>query len=384
MVHNAAVGVRTTDRASGLRGAVALSLAAVVSSVFACRSGKGGEATEPPAVLPASPDQGGEWLRTEKNRILLPGGRPFHGRGVNIQDTRSCDACSYEAPHPEEVIRRIDEAVDRWHASFLRLTLESYAKADRRETWRGALEDEAYLKDLVQIVHHIEQKPGVYVELAVWHDPSLDKMGWPTDRTRTLWEKLTHTFATNPRVLFGVATEPEQNADGAMDAFAWDAMNRTVEAIRAAEGAGPHHIVVVQGTRMWARRLDYYVSHPITAGGGIDVAYETHVYDGREKIDAMLDGPAKTLPVIIGEFGPVDDVHLAHMTMEDCTYLMARAEEREVPYLAWTFHMRCPPSLLEDKSNGSCGAGMPLVPTPWGKLVQGQLSQPYGARAAAR
>jgi endoglucanase len=180
-------------------------------------------------------------------------------------------------------------------------------------------------------------------------------------------------------VLFGVATEPEENADGAMDAFAWDPMNRTVDTIRAAEGAGPHHVVVVQGTGMWGRRLDYYVTHPITAGGGIDVAYEAHTYDGRQKIDALLDGPAKTLPVIIGEFGPVDDVHLAHMTMDDCSYLMARAEEREVPYLAWTFHMRCPPNLLVDHSNASCGAGMPLEPTPWGKLLQRQLEAPYGS-----
>lgn len=344
-----------------------------------CRSSSA--ALEVAAVLPVSPNQGGEWLRTEKNRLLLPDGTPFHGRGANLQDTRSCDACSYEPPHPAEVNRRVDELVDHWKANFVRLTLESYAKAERRETWKGALEDEAYLRDIVSIVHHIEQKPGVYVELSVWHDASLDNMGWPTDKTRALWEKLARTFAASPRVLFGVATEPEQNQDGAMDAYAWDAMNRTVETIRAAEGAGPHHIVVVQGTRMWARRLDYYVSHPITAAGGIDVAYESHTYDDRAKIDALLDGPARTLPVIIGEFGPVDDTHLAHMTMDDCSYLMQRAEEREVPYLAWTFHMRCPPSLLVDKSGGTCGVGMPLEPTPWGKLLQARLAQPYGQRA---
>ena len=130
---------------------------------------------------------------------------------------------------------------------------------------------------------------------------------------------------------------------------------------------------------MWSRRLDYYVTHPITAGGGIDIAYESHPYDGKEKIDALLDGPAKTLPVIIGEFGPVDDVNLAHMTVGDCAYLMQRAEEREVPYLAWTFHMRCPPSLLVDKSAGACGVGMPLEPTAWGKLVRDRLAEPYRA-----
>jgi endoglucanase len=361
----------------GMLGALALSIVSCDSIKTLISSAT----DDPPAVLPVSPNQGGEWLRTEKNRLLLPDGTAFHGRGVNIHDTRSCDACSFEPPHPDEVIRRVDEVVDHWKANFLRLTLESYAKADKRENWKSALDDDAYLKDIVRIVDHISKKPGVYVELSVWHDPSLDTMGWPTDKTRTLWEKLVHTFAKNPRVLFGVVTEPEQNQDGKMDAFAWDAINKTVETIRTAEGAGPHHIVVVQGTRMWSRRLDYYVSHPITAGGGIDVAYESHAYDNRQKIDALLDGPAKTLPVIIGEFGPVDDEHLAHMTMDDCSYLMDRAEEREIPYLAWTFHMRCPPNLLVDNSANSCGVGMPLEPTPWGKLLKDKLAQPYGAHA---
>ncbi len=130
---------------------------------------------------------------------------------------------------------------------------------------------------------------------------------------------------------------------------------------------------------MWARKLDYYVTHPITAGGGIDVAYEAHTYDGRTQIDAFFDGAARVLPVIIGEFGPVDDPQVAHMTLDDCSYLMARAEEREIPYLAWTFHMRCPPNLLIDRSGASCGVGMPLEPTAWGRLLKDRLARPYGA-----
>ena len=31
-----------------------------------------------------------------------------------------------------------------------------------------------------------------------------------------------------------------------------------------------------QGTRAWARPLEYYVTHPITAGDGFNVVYETH------------------------------------------------------------------------------------------------------------
>lgn len=59
---------------------------------------------------------------------------------------------------------------------------------------------------------------------------------------------------------------------------AWAALDSAVAAIRqqeAALGQAPH-IVTVQGTRGWARELAYYVDHPITAGGGKNVVYETH------------------------------------------------------------------------------------------------------------
>jgi hypothetical protein len=346
-------------------------------SIAGCKSC---ESSAPAAVLPISPNPGGEWLHTEHNRILTADGKPFHGRGANIQDTRSCDACTTEPPNRAEVIRRIDELVDVWHANFLRLTMESYFPPGARVQFKNAADDPAYLADLVAIVKHIETKPGVYVLLSVWHDPTLDANGWPTARTQKLWKTIVPAFATSPRVLFGVATEPERNDDGAMDAAAWDSFNGAVDAIRQAEGNGPHHLAVVQGLGGWARRLDYYVSHPITAGGGIDVAYEVHLYDPKAKVDALIAGPAQNLPVIIGEFAPIDDAKLgAHMSNEDVSYLMTQAEAHEIPYLAWTFHMRCPPSLLVDNSNNSCGAKMALTPTPWGQLFKDRLAKPYGA-----
>lgn len=58
----------------------------------------------------------------------------------------------------------------------------------------------------------------------------------------------------------------------------WHAMNFAVAAIREQEAAlgMPAHIVAVQGTRGWARSLAYYMTHPITAGQGLNVVYETH------------------------------------------------------------------------------------------------------------
>ena len=66
------------------------------------------------------------WLEVKDKRIRLPNGQPFHGRGANVHDTRSCDSCSFEPPHVDEVLRRIDKLTEDWHANFLRLLLESY------------------------------------------------------------------------------------------------------------------------------------------------------------------------------------------------------------------------------------------------------------------
>ena len=44
-----------------------------------------------------------------------------------------------------------------------------------------------------------------------------------------------------------------------------------------------------------------------------------------------------------------------------------------IPWTAWTLHMRCPPSLLQDLSNYGCGVGMPLRLTAWGELIKKYL-----------
>ncbi|MCA9521809.1 MAG: cellulase family glycosylhydrolase [Myxococcales bacterium] len=314
------------------------------------------------------------WLHTDKNQIKTADGAIWRGRGANIQDTRSCNACAWNQPNVGEVKRRIDELVDVWGANFMRLTLESYSDSGGRVHWAGVLDDSDYLDDIKEIVAHIGSKPGVHVLLSLWIDPSFTSDGWPTDETSKVWERLAESFAFDGHVLFGLVNEPESNFDGGLDADVWEAMNKTVAAIRAVETklGAPQHLIAVQGTRAWARNLDYYVSHPITAGGGTNIVYETHPYNPQADFDALVFEPSKTLPVVIGEFGPAGG-----QTLPDATVLMDGAELRNIPYLAWTFHMRCPPSLLVDNSGGGCGVGMTLEPTEWGMLIKNRLAQPW-------
>ena len=237
----------------------------------------------------------------------------------------------------------------------------------------GVLADDAYLRDVQAIVDHVGTKPGVYVLVSLWNDDTFTSLGWATPSTLDEWRKLASALKDRPQVLFGIVNEPQSNFDGARDADVWRTMNDAVAAIRAVEDAAgtPHHVISVQGTRAWARRLDYYVGHPITAGGGDNIAYETHVYDPPAMFGELFETPARSLPVLIGEFGP------SGMTEADTTTLMERAEAIGVPYLAWTFHMRCPPNLLVDNSGNGCGIDMALAPTSWGMRLRARLLTPW-------
>ena len=210
------------------------------------------------------------WLYTEGNHIYIDGA-VFHGRGANLHDTRSCWACAWAAPNPDEVKRRLDELLDSWGANFVRLALESYASPESGMVqWQNVLDDPEYLADIVEIVDHIGSKSGKYVLLSLWVDGSFTDLGWPAAETRQEWEKLAETFRDSPHVMFGLVNEPQENWNGNLDAQVWDAMNSTVQAIRDVEdGFGtPHHVITVQGTRAWARNLDYYVTHPHHRGWG--------------------------------------------------------------------------------------------------------------------
>jgi hypothetical protein len=313
------------------------------------------------APPPPPPGDGGAsdaWLRTSGNHIYR-GNSVFRGRGANLHDTRSCNACAFAAPNVSEVTRRADELVEGWKANLIRLDLESYSSADGRVQWKGVLDDAAYRTDIQTIVSRISSK-GAYTLLSLWIEPTATANEVPTSATNEVWKKLADMFKNEPRVLYGIVNEPHNDTD----ANVWNGMNAAVAAIREVEAqAGtPQHVIAVQGTQQWARVLDYYVTHPITAGGGTNIAYETHIYDPASQFAKLFENPGKTLPVIIGEFGE-----------QDADDLMNRAEAAEISYIAWAFHQRCPPNLIVDNSNSGCGVNMPLTPTGFGQKLKTRL-----------
>lgn len=291
------------------------------------------------------------------------------GRGANLMDTRSCGACLWDPPSPAEVMRRADALLSAG-ANFIRLASESYATLSNGQL-HGLPPDQdaAYLADLQAIVSHIVSRPDTYVLLSLWSHPSFGTEGRPSAATVTAWKHLAHAFRDEPRVLFGVVNEPENNYDGSGDATVWTLMNNVVQGIRQQEDADgtPHHLVAVQGTGGWARFTEYYVTHPIPSD---NIVYETHVYNPQHDFPRIVSGPAATIPLIIGEFGPWPGL----MEKADTDALMTMANQLQVPWTAWTAHMRCEPNLLVDHSAWGCGVGMQLEPTPWAQEVRGFIN----------
>ncbi len=334
-------------------------------------------------------------LYTKENHILRTRDDSlFRGRGANIFDTRSCNACTTEAPDVNEVKRRIDELVDNWKANFIRLSLQSFSSQvfvynNNKVTlndnnWKSVLNDDKYLADIREIVKHIGMKPDVYVLVSLWYEPSVDENHIPIidseKGTDAVWRKLVHKLCDQPHALFGITNEPRNTEDSVV----WNKMNEVVKAIRKAESEAGclKHVIAVQGTQQYARLLKYYVEHPITAGNGENIVYETHAYGPESRFNELFIEPAKKLPVIIGEFGPYDHRSYGgdNMTLDDCKKMIIKAEESNVSYLAWSFHMRCPENLLKDYSNGKCGINMKLEPTEWGQILKDRLNKPWGTQ----
>ena len=326
-----------------------------------------------PAPLPApAPIATAEWLTVEGNQILSDG-TVWQGRGANIFDTRSCSACYWNNPDIAEIKRRVDFCVDEMNVDFFRLCMEQVLSFDNSAQSGGVLDNPGYVADIKAIVDYCGTR-GTKVLLSLWIEPTTNANDHPTAQTIEIWKILAEEFSNTPHVIFGCVNEPTANWDGSLNVSAHAAMQNTVNAIREVETAAgtPYHLIAVQGLASWGRTLTYYIDNPIV---GDNIVYETHFYDPASKFNDQVVVPAQTLPVIVGEFGPIDDPNLGvTMTLADCEEVMTKCDEFNIPFLGWSFHMRCSPNMLVDNSNGGCGSGMALELTDWGLLVQSHLA----------
>jgi hypothetical protein len=297
---------------------------------------------------------------------------------VVIYDTRSCGTCLYSAPNVAAVEHQIDVAVGQWHATWLRMVLDNYSYASGANgafvQYKSILNDPQYLANLKAIAAYVGTKPGVYIYMDFNTDQYSDAWQCPTAGTNQELALLATTLASYPWVMYGVSNEPLANDDGSRNVDAWNSMNSAVEAIRDAENAvgAQHHLVGVQGLGGWARYLDYYITHPIQAGGGENVVYDCHSYGTQADFPAWWTTAAPTLPVIIGEFG----YDPPYMSMTDVSNFLSTAQAYQVPYVAWSLHPNCQNPLINtDNAHFWCNADYTITPADgWGSFYHDYLN----------
>jgi hypothetical protein len=129
----------------------------------------------------------------------------------------------------------------------------------------------------------------------------------------------------------------------------------------------------VQAPEGYARDLTYFIAHPLA---GDRIIYEIHPYNTAADFDSLIVQPSKSLPIMIGEYGPA-----GVMMNSDIQTMWTVAQANEVPYIAWAFHGRCAPTMLQDTASDGCGlaasTGYAWPRTAWGDLVHDHLATPW-------
>lgn len=357
----------------------------VVAALAACHSSHSASHDAPiTGDTPAADSPAGsEWLDIQGGHITYADGTRFHGRGADLHDERSCEACSFMPADPAGVDRWSDELIDNWHATFIRFLLSAKAAPYNQYEvqWKSVVDDPQYLADVVENVTHMTSKPGVYVEVTVFADPTIKPENsdfdseWPSSAgdTHPVYAALAEAFHDNPRVLFGLTNEPHGTADH--DAALAQIYADAITVIRGVEDShgSPHHIIVAQAPENYARDLTYFMANPLA---GDHIAYEVHPYNTAADLDHLIVQPNAVLPIMIGEYGPA-----GVMTDSDIQALWTVAQANEVPYIAWAFHQRCPPNMLQDTASDGCGldaaTGYNFPRTAWGDMLHDHLATPW-------
>ena len=69
------------------------------------------------------------------------------------------------------------------------------------------------------------------------------------------------------------------------------------------------------------------------------------------------------------------------MTDQDIMQLWTVAQAQGIPYIAWNFHGRCAPTMLQDTASDGCGldasTGYDFPRTAWGDLLYAHLQTPW-------
>ena len=277
-------------------------------------------------------------LKISGNQVVIASsGCTVRLKGMDVSGMEYVPTGDGGTGHPTTVINGvtmtdyvsiITEAVQTWHANFIRFPLN-------QDFWFGCSNtsgtpNQTAYRDMIQAVVNYCSANNVYVALDLhWSGTSSGTSatapcggsGWGTSTAQqnmpdwnavTFWSSLASAYANNPAVLFDLYNEPHdvswsvwQNggATGATPSQS-PGLQGLLNAVR---GAGANNVVVAGGLD-WAYDLTGLSTNALTDPSGNGIIYAAHVYPNKGTAGASTWDPKVTVAtgshaVIVSEFG---------------------------------------------------------------------------------
>jgi endoglucanase len=319
-------------------------------------------------------------LKVVGTQLLNSAGQGVRLRGVNTASLEwSSDG---EDGH---ILATVKTAINDWRANTIRLPLS-------QDRWFGKAPEQTeqgkFYRILVRKVVDVVASQGGYIILDLhWSNAgewgkNIGQHFMPDENSLSFWIDVATAYKNHPAVLFNLYNEPHN--------VGWDIWQKggqvTEKATRktpiktykaagmqtlldAVRSTGAQNVVVVGGLD-WAYDFSGILQgRQLSDPDGNGIIYDNHAYptkgDTVERWIAKMERAAKTLPVMVGEFGAEARGDSSGKDEEWVRHVLQALEDHKWSWTAWDMHPAAGPRLI---SNFQC------EPTPgFGKWVKQAL-----------
>jgi hypothetical protein len=328
-------------------------------------------------------------LSVSKTHLVNSRGERVRLRGVNA-------AClEWTSDGEGHILETVKVAIKDWRSNVIRLPLSQdrwFGKGPEQKD-----EGKAY-RALVQRIVDTCSDLGCYVMLDLhWSDAgewgkNIGQRAMPDKNSLVFWKDLAQAYKNHPAVLFdlynepyhvswdvwlkgGKVTERDRRARRELT-FEAVGMQALLDAVRE---TGAKNVVVAGGLD-WAYDMSGFLAGKLVSdSGGNGVVYANHAYPNKgdtvEQWVKKMRAAAKTLPVIVSEFGtevrgPSSAGPKAPQWVRD---VLLALRDNDWDWIAWDMHPKAGPRLISDWK---------YTPTPgFGVQVKDALAGKYPSRA---
>jgi hypothetical protein len=327
-----------------------LSVAVVILTGAAVFSTKDAAAAQP---LP---------LRVVGTQVLNSRGEPVRLRGVN---TASLEWSSDGERH---ILETVKVAIKDWHVNHIRLPLA-------QDRWFGKAREQkdegTSYRALVKQVVDLCSNEGVYVILDLhWSDAGewgkqIGQHVMPDQNSVPFWKEVAAVYKNHPAVIFDLYNEPhdvswdiwqkggtvadKNQKTGDRKKFEAAGMQTLLDSVRA---TGAKNVVIVGGLD-WSYDLSGFLKgRALPDPNGNGVIYANHAYpfkgDTVERWLEKMEKAAKTLPLIVSEFGSDPRGGAGRTGEQWVRQVLQVLEDHQWAWTAWDLHPHASPCLVSD------------------------------------